>query len=231
MSFDPTWEAIHHARVEAGVPWSPLALMDFPPFLSRVGEMFHREQRPGPFRALDIGCGGGSCTIVMATMGYEVTAIDGSASAVDVTAANVKAAGLSADVVQMDAMEIGQAFPADYFDLIIDMVCLQHCRPAQQKGIVEQIRTVLKPGGWVYSRMAAAGSYGQLSGERIDERTYTNLTMGPGAGYGTLRFATRQDIVDLWGWLYTYGHFVLDCRTNSERSYWWMEWVVEGRKR
>src|SRR5262245_60430434 len=70
-----------------------------PPLLERV---VARGARKG--RALDIGCGSGSFSVYLAESGYDVTAVDFAAGAVEMTRRAAERAGVTIDVQHADIM-------------------------------------------------------------------------------------------------------------------------------
>ncbi|MVU80830.1 methyltransferase domain-containing protein [Nocardia sp. ET3-3] len=70
-----------------------------------------------PGTALDLGCGHGGDAIWLATLGWDVTATDISAKALERVAAGAEAAGV-ADRVHTARHDIARTFPTGEFDLV-----------------------------------------------------------------------------------------------------------------
>ena len=103
--------------------------------------------RPGQTpKLLEIGCGAGNLSILLAQLGYEVTGVDISPTAVAWANDREKPAGLMTafridDVVKLASCE------NQYFDVVIDGHCL-HCIIGDDRELcLESILRVLKPGG------------------------------------------------------------------------------------
>lgn len=90
-----------------------------------------------PSRALDIGAGAGGNTRVLASAGWEATALEFSSAGVELA----RSRGL--DVVQGDARAI--PFPDDTFGLVVAYDVLEHIN--EDDRVVEEIARVLRPGG------------------------------------------------------------------------------------
>ena len=96
-------------------------------------------------KVLEIGCGGGRCTVAMAQRGYLVQAIDSVAGMVDSTQERVRQAGVSssASVGLGDAHDL--AFPDGAFRLVVALGVIPYLH-SPQKAFREMAR-VLRPGG------------------------------------------------------------------------------------
>ncbi|HJP74596.1 MAG TPA: class I SAM-dependent methyltransferase [Pseudonocardiaceae bacterium] len=94
-----------------------------------------------PGIALDLGCGPGGDTLWLAARGWQVTAVDISASAV--RSLQQRAAGLPVTAVRVD---LADDFPAGSFDLISAQF-LQTPFPLDRAGVLRSAANALNPGG------------------------------------------------------------------------------------
>jgi len=94
-------------------------------------------------KVLDIACGAGWSTEQFVRAGAEVTAIDVTPKAVELTKRRLELYGLEADVLVGDAQNL--SFSDNSFDYVLAWGCLMHM-PETGKAISEIYR-VLKPGG------------------------------------------------------------------------------------
>ena len=95
-----------------------------------------------PGRALDLACGAGRHAIFLASLGWDVVAVDSSRQAVRIVRERSAAAGLRVDarIADLEAGEFAIE-PAGY-DLICDFFYLQ-------RDLFPKIRTGVRPGGLV----------------------------------------------------------------------------------
>lgn len=103
-------------------------------------------------QVLEIGCGMGLHTELMAKSGAKVTAIDLTDTAVEATRRRLDWKGLSADVMQVDAERL--PFDDGFFDFVWSWGVIHHT--ARTARIVRHIARVLRPDGecrvMVYNR-------------------------------------------------------------------------------
>ena len=95
--------------------------------------------------ALDLGCGEGRHTILMAAQGYDVTGLDLEPLALRKAREHVRRAGLRADFVVGNALDL--KFPDASFDLVLDYGCFHHVVTRDWPRYRREIARVLKPGG------------------------------------------------------------------------------------
>ncbi len=110
--------------------WSALLTDQLPPNAS-----------PAPLRILDVGCGTGSLSLILAEQGYTVTGVDFAPAMIE--AARQKAAKQPIEFHVMDAAQ--PDFPAQQFDVLV-------CRHVlwalpEPADVLKRWRDLLKPGG------------------------------------------------------------------------------------
>ncbi|OAI50984.1 hypothetical protein AYO44_05340 [Planctomycetaceae bacterium SCGC AG-212-F19] len=107
-------------------------------------------------RVLEIGCGMGLHTELLVRAGALATAVDLSATSVEVTCRRLSLKGLRAQVCLADAEQL--PFGTDTFDFVWSWGVIHHS--ARTAKIVREIARVLTPGGscrvMVYNRLGAA---------------------------------------------------------------------------
>jgi SAM-dependent methyltransferase len=121
-------------------------------------------------RVLELGCGTGALACMLAEHGFEVTAIDVSASAIGFARSVAQARGLAV------GFEVGDACswraPAEAFDVIVDSHLL-HCivGPVERRQLLANLRAALRPEGEFWTEtMALAQRFAPTPRRRIDSR-------------------------------------------------------------
>ncbi|MEU0564032.1 class I SAM-dependent methyltransferase [Nonomuraea sp. NPDC005983] len=131
-----------------------------------------------PGRALDLGCGPGRNAIHLASLGFEVDAVDLSPTAVAWAEERAREAG--ADV----RFHCGDAFTADLqpgrYDLVYDSGCLHHLPPHRRVSYLNLLDRLLAPGGHLALTCFAAGAMGS---ELRDEEFYREGHLQGGLAY------------------------------------------------
>lgn len=138
MNHDEMDEIYRKIPIEK-VPWNietpPNALVE----LSESGKV-------KPCKTIDLGCGAGNYSLYLASIGFDVTGVDISLSAVKIAKENAKKKGvrscfLVADVLG-DLNEINETF-----DFAYDWEMLHHIFPENRKKYVENVYRILNPKG------------------------------------------------------------------------------------
>ena len=131
--------------------YSDPANLDFTPspLVLQIAEVV----RPG--RALDLACGHGRNALYLASLGWQVTAVDSSAIAIGIL--RKQSAGRAVDARIADLERGEYRIPADSFNLICDFLYLQ-------RDLFGPIREGLKPGGIFTGAFLLVGATGQGPG-------------------------------------------------------------------
>lgn len=108
-----------------------------------VEKLVRRLGRGG--RALDLGCGEGRHTVLLARRGYEVTALDLEPLALAKARAAVRRAGVRASFTTGNALDL--RFPDGAFDVVLDYGCFHHVVTRDWARYRREVRRVLAPGG------------------------------------------------------------------------------------
>src|SRR3989344_3455351 len=184
--------------------WIPFMQSGGYPFLTRFVDMQGLRGK----KVLDIACGTGVLTEQFVRMGADVTAIDLTPKAVELTKKRLSLYGLHGNVMEADAQRL--PFPDNSFDFVCAWGCLMHM-PETEKAISE-IHRVLKPEGTmlammyhknsVHLRLAIQLMKGILRGKYLfyDDQSLTNrYTDGASIGGNMLaKFYSRKEFRHLF---------------------------------
>jgi SAM-dependent methyltransferase len=110
-----------------------------------IAALLPKLKERGARTALDLGCGVGRHSLLLAEAGLEVDAIDGSASGLEVLRRTAAARGLSLSLRQADADSL--PFPDGGFDFVLSWNVIYHGTLGDVGRRVAEIWRVLKPGG------------------------------------------------------------------------------------
>jgi ubiquinone/menaquinone biosynthesis C-methylase UbiE len=137
-SEEGTWEFFQNVDRKF-LKWIPFMQKGGFPFLTNYVDMKGLKGK----KVLDIACGTGVLTEQFVRMGADVTAIDLTPKAVELTKKRLALHHLHANVMEADAQQL--PFEDASFDFVCAWGCLMHM-PKTEKAIAE-IHRVLKPGG------------------------------------------------------------------------------------
>lgn len=135
-----------------------------------VNDCAGRLARQGRLRALDVGCGIGRHSLMLAGLGFDVVSIDGSEAGLASLRAAASAAGLAIDARQ--ALMTALPFDGASFDYVLAFNVLYHGDGGVVRAAHEEICRVLRPGGTYQGTMLSTRHelYGQ--GDEISAGTF-----------------------------------------------------------
>lgn len=110
-----------------------------------LSERIHGYSSARGLKVLDVGCGNGYVLFQYARCGAEVTGVDITATAIDLSRKRFALGGFPGTFVEIDGEHL--PFPDDHFDIVCSMGVLHHI--ANPQPTVDEIYRVLKPGGWL----------------------------------------------------------------------------------
>ena len=111
--------------------------------------------RRGCRRVLDVGCGSGRHTVLLARMGLTVVAGDLCPLALGEAEQWLAQEGLQAGLVLLDMVDL--PFPDGAFDAVLSVNVLHPAYPEQARAAVGEAWRVLQPGGLLLAVLADAG--------------------------------------------------------------------------
>lgn len=103
-------------------------------------------KRLTPGAMLVPGSGRGYDPVFFAKHGFDVTAVDFAATAVEATRANAAQAGVALTVLQDDIFTLGAKLPR-WFDYVLEYTCMCAIDVGRRAEYAQVIADVLKPGG------------------------------------------------------------------------------------
>jgi SAM-dependent methyltransferase len=118
------------------------------PAAEQIARLFEREERErrqpyGP--ALDLGCGSGIWSVILAQRGWHVTGVDIVAKAVRRARDRAKAAGVAARFVCGDVTALQSAGIEPGFRLILDFECFNHLSEKQRHAVGREVSVLAAP--------------------------------------------------------------------------------------
>jgi SAM-dependent methyltransferase len=129
-------------------------------------------------RALDVGCGPGRNAIYLASLGFDVDAVDISQAALAWAADRARESGAH---VRFHCADIFSAeLPPGRYDLVYDSGCLHHLPPHRRISYLDLLDRVLAPGGHFAVSCFAAGAMGS---ELTDADLYREGSLQGGLAY------------------------------------------------
>ncbi|MEU8625124.1 class I SAM-dependent methyltransferase [Streptomyces sp. NPDC048669] len=133
-----------------------------------------------PGRALDLGCGPGRNALYLASMGFEVDAVDLSPAAIAWAGSRAEEAGVDVRFRCGDAFGLLAAEPGLPYDLIYDSGCFHHLPPHRRISYRALLDRALAPGGHLALTCFAAGAMGS---ELSDREFYDQSRLHGGLAY------------------------------------------------
>ncbi|MFE6165756.1 class I SAM-dependent methyltransferase [Streptomyces sp. NPDC056486] len=135
-----------------------------------------------PGRALDLGCGPGRNALYLASLGFQVDAVDLSPAAVAWAEERAREAGADIRFHRGDAFALTEAELSGPYDLIHDSGCFHHLPPHRRVSYLSLLDRALAPGGHLALTSFAAGDAGSGS-ELPDEDFYRASGLQGGLAY------------------------------------------------
>lgn len=183
-SFCEEWEYIH-----ANQEWGKYPSESVIRFVARN---YYKVRDRSQVKVLDFGCGGGAHTWYLAREGFDTYAFDGSVSAIRKVEKLLENEKLSAKLNVYDAVNIEYA--EDFFDAVIDNVCICSNTLDNIRKMYSNIYCVLKKGGKLFTSSFSTDTTGYKMGEEIEPDTYKDITEGNLAGRGIAHFWIEEKL-------------------------------------
>lgn len=125
-------------------------------------------------RVLDLGCGTGRHTVLLAKEGFKVYALDLSKTGLKMINAWLKKEKLTAKLIHSSCYH-RFPFKDHFFEAIISTQVIYHNYHVQIKKCIKEIERVLKPQGIIYITFAISKPEKADGSKKVDQRTYLLL--------------------------------------------------------
>ena len=185
-TIDPIWERIHSSQSWGSYPSEHV--------IRFVARNFYSADDRKMIRILDFGCGQGAHTWYLSREGFDTYAFDGSESAVKISEERLLREGLSAHFSVMDGASL--EYESDFFDSVIDNVCIYANKMDDIKRMYMEVYRVLKPGGKVFTSVFGEELEGCRTGKEIEKGTFIDIQEGVLAKRGTTHIFTKEELKD-----------------------------------
>ncbi len=136
----PNWEELYRQESPDRMPWY---YPELDPDLRRALD----ERKLASGTILDLGTGPGTQAMALSELGFDVTATDVSATAVDNAAERAARRGVAVRFVRDDVLDTHLRGP---FDLAFDRGCFHVLSPADRPRYVATLAKLLRPAGFLF---------------------------------------------------------------------------------
>jgi SAM-dependent methyltransferase len=225
MTWDPVWEQVFSSRDWGRYPGEDL--------IRFVARNFFAVSNRAATRMLEVGSGPGANLWFLAREGFAVYGMDGSATAAAIARRRLdsECPGWSersggGEVLTGDILQL--PWPDSLFDAAIDAEAV-YCNDFEDsRRIYGEMHRTTRPGGKLFVRTFACGTWGEASGRQLGARRFI-VEGGPLAGKGASRFTSLDEIPALLA-PWRIREINLVTRTVESRSQTIREWIIEGEK-
>ena len=194
------------------------------PPLPEVVDMADRLVAEDRRRVLDIGCGLGRHTVYLAAKGFDVTATDIASSAIEKCTENLKAANLTATMVEVEMTQF--PWPDAHFAGVVASNVIHHTDLATLKQIIASIARVLADGGYFVWVTPTPQHFACGHGRELGPGTW--IDTGEHDGHLPHHYSTEEEVREL---LTDYKILSLDEYEYREGGNSRWHWRVLARKR
>jgi len=189
---------------------------------------------------LEVGCGAGNNLWFMGELGFNVYGIDGSETVVKKAKKACQLRGVTADIRHGYFEDL--PFEDETMDIVIDRESL-YCGTKEAIGkSLQEVNRVLKTGGvFITFRFNDKNptlellSDSIISGDKLEEGTYTNISKGTFHDIGTVNFASLEELKEQHSFLeikYINEHTNKTVEDYSgDNDFFYSEYILVGVKK
>ena len=132
-------EKIYRNMSPGEIPWN----IETPP--NAIVELCE-SRKVKPCKTIDLGCGAGNYAIYLANIGFDVTGVDISQTAIKIAKENAEKKGVKCNFLVADVLgDLNEV--KETFDFAYDWELLHHIFPEKRKKYVENVYRILNPRG------------------------------------------------------------------------------------
>ena len=131
---------------------------------------------------------------------------------------------LKAELTVCDIIKL--SYPDNYFNCVVDVECLYANSYANTELILQEIHRIMKIGGYFFSKSISDKMYLGKDREETGRMEFNNISDGPVAGKGLARIMSQDDIIKLYGQLFTIESIDLHEYTRNNQTLFSSEWVI-----
>ena len=187
-TWDPTWEHVFRSQAWGKYPAEHVVRF--------VARRWYGAKDRRAVRLLDLGSGPGATTWFAAREGFDVSAVDGSPTAITQLRERLAREALSVDARVGDLASL--PWPDAHFDGVIDNASM-YANPFEAcTRIVAEVRRVLKPGGHFLSASFTDRTWGWGLGRMTEPGGFADIPEGPFAGRGFSLLMGRGQVDELF---------------------------------
>ena len=194
-----------------------------------IAKNFYSAKERKKIKILDIGCGTGSNLWYLAREGFQIYGIDGSKNAIKIakTRLNNEIPHWDGEIIVGDIVKL--PYVDKFFNAVIDNEAVTHNSFIDSIKIYNEVSRVLKPGGKLFSRTFATGSWGENTGKKINRNEWLPAD-GPMSLGEFIRFTPFEDIKKLFG---GFKNFEIEklSRTANGMKKEIIEWLITCEKK
>lgn len=194
-----------------------------------VLEAAKRAYDGGARRALDLGCGVGRHALMLARMGYETCALDGSENGLDQLRSTAAAEGVSVDAQLGMMTEL--PYPDGAFDYVLSFNVIYHGDGDVVRKAISEIRRVLTPGGLYQGTMLSKRNANFGVGEEVAPDTWVRADAAHGAADDSDKVHPHFycDAAELTALFQGFELWTLEDRLHSKPGSWHWHLTAERR--
>ncbi|MFA5777110.1 MAG: class I SAM-dependent methyltransferase [Parcubacteria group bacterium] len=184
------WDKIYKSYKKDGKPWGSLKDDLLPEFLEFVKNTNFISRN-----ALDIGCGDGRYLDYLQKLGFKITGIDSSKTAIEMSR---KVLGSKANLIYAEMF--GYDYLSNEYDLVFSLSSIHHGFKKDISKLIDKIYSSLLPGGFAFITLPDISDIESWdtfkNNKKLEEGTFSPLS-GPETGLAH-SFFNRKEIENMF---------------------------------